>query len=842
VSPPRRPGAFAFALRLALREWRSGEMRLLAAALAVAVAGLTSVGFFTDRVERAMSLRAAELLAADLALEARSPIGEALAARARTLGLATARTASFSSVVMIAGQFQLVEVKAVSEGYPLRGRLRVAPEPYAPDRPVTTVPEPGTVWLDPRLMSLTGLATGERIELGAASFTVAAALSYEPDRGGELFTLAPRVLMHEADLPATGLVQPGSRVEYRLLLAGEPATLARFRDTAEPELGAGAHFHGVEDARPELRIALERAKQFLGLAALVGVLLAGAAIALACRRHAARQLDGTAVLRCFGASQGFIARVHALEIGLIGLAASLLGCGLGFAAQAGLASLLGPLLLGELPAPSWAPLAQGLATGLVTVAGFALPPLMRLKDVPPARVLRRDLGSLPARVPVVYASALAAFSLLVVWQARDAWLAGYVLAGGALALAALALGGAALVRALAPLRSRVGVSLRFGLASIARRAGASVVQLVAFGLGATVLLLLGVVRGDLLAEWQRSLPADTPNFFLVNIQPDETGALEAFLASRGLDTAELYPMVRARLRAIGERAVRGEDYADPRARRLATREFNLSWSGRLAPDNRVVAGRWWGDGTQSSPPPGSAGVEFSVEEGLAGTLGIALGDRLAFEVAGERLAGPVTSLRSVEWDSFRVNFFVITPPGALDGYPATYVTSFYLPEARHGLLVELVQRFPSVTVLDVGALLDKVREIMDQAVVGVQYVFLFTLLAGLLVLFAAVQATVDERRFEAAVVRAFGGSHAALTRALAAEFVTIGLLAGLLAAAAASAIGAVLASRVFQLAYHGDPWLWVLGVTGGGLGVGVAGLLATRPALAHPPLLVMRDS
>ena len=830
--------SFGRIVRLALRgigrEWHAGELKVLIAALVVAVASTTAVGFFTDRVERAMHSQAAELLAADIVLHSPQPIEAVFYEQARQLGLSTADTVSFRSVLLVDEQLELAEVKAVSSAYPLHGTLRVATQAYGEDQATSKIPAPGSVWLDSRLLSKLGLEVGDSVELGESRFRIGAVLSYEPDRGGDLFSIAPRVLMHFDDVPATNLVQPGSRVTYALLLAGAPASVQRFRLEAEPELGSSKHFHSVEEGRPELRTALARAEQFLGLSSLVAVLLAGAAIAVSSRRYVDRRLDTAALMRCLGANQRTITSVFSLQVLLVGLAASAVGCLLGLAAQSVLVEVFSSLLLASLPVPSFQPVVAGLLTGIITLAGFALPPMLRLRDVSPARVMRRDLGTLPPRVFTAYGFAFGALAVLVLWHAGNTKLALYVIGAAVATLVVLAGFAIVLVRALKTLRRRVGTAWAFGLANLSRRARGSVLQMVAFGLGFTMLLLLTIVRGDILDEWQRNLPPDAPNYFLINVQPAEVDALRSFLADTSGSMPALYPMVRGRLQHINDHSVSADDYTDPEIQRLATRQFNLSWATEPGPGNLITAGDWW---QAEVTEPG----QFSVEDELAQSLGIELGDRLSFDVGGQSVAGTVTSLRAVEWDSFDVNFFVVAPPALLQDQPATFISSFHLAADQRDVLVELVRRFPSVTVLDVDALVTKVRQIMEQAVVGVEYVFLFTLLAGVVVLVAAVQSTMDERRFETAIIRTLGGRRLMLWQGLASEFVTLGLLAGLVAAVLSSAVGFVVAREIFQLQYQGDAGVWIVGMLGGGLGTGLVGLLSARGAIEQSPLRTLRE-
>jgi len=823
-----------FSWHALVRESRAGELRVLAAALIIAVTSITSVGFFTDRVRLAMSEQAAELLAADLVVSSTRPALREWEAQARAIGLQTARLANFPSVILAGEVPQLVDVKAVTDGYPLRGEVRVADKPYGAERPIQRIPERGTVWLDSRLTSSLGLARGAALRLGSKRFVASHVVAYEPDRGGDLIAFAPRLLMNEADLAATGLLGPGSRVSHRLLLAGSPDSLLRFRQWIEPRLASGEKVLDVRDARPELRSALERGEKFLGLAALVSVILAGVAISAAARRYSSRHLDGAAVMRCLGAEQNFITRLHLFKMFWLGLMASTAGCLIGFAAQEVLAQIQSGLFATQLPAPSWRPVAVGIATGLILLVGFALPSLARLKTVPPLRVLRRDLGAVPVSALGAYGTALAAVAALLMWQAADIRLTALVLAGSLVTVLTLAIVSLGMVRALRLLRGRVGVAWRYGLANISRRAQSSVAQILAFGLGIMVLLLLSIVRGDLIASWQDRLPPDAPNQFLINIQPDQVEAVHAFLKGREIGRAQLFPMIRARLVAINDRVVTGANYTDDRARRLVEREFNMSWAAGIQDDNRLVAGRWWS--------PDEHGKHLvSVEKGLAERLGLQTGDRLRWRIADRELTLTIASIRSVEWDSFRANFFVVAPPGVLDDFPATYMTGFHLPAPDRNFLSQLVRRFPNVTIIDVDAIMNKVRTIMDRVNLSVQYVFLFTLFAGLTVLYSAIQSTQDERLYESALLRTLGASRNHVLKGLLSEFAALGLLAGILAAVAASIAGLVLARQVFQLNYLINPWIWVIGLAGGAVGVALFGTIGARFVLNRPPLQSMKE-
>ena len=512
---------------------------------------------------------------------------------------------------------------------------------------------------------------------------------------------------------------------------------------------------------------------------------------------------------------------------------AVVGTAIGYLAQSGIAWLLRDLLRGDLPPPSGDAFLLGVVTAVVVLVGFALPPLLRLKRVPPARVLRRDLEPPPLRYAVVYGLAIGAVLALLYWIVRDPKLVGYVAGGLGATFVLLAVAGWLLVKALAPLRSGVGVAWRYGLANIARRGRDSIVQIVAFGLGFMVLLLLALVRDDLLQDWQRSLPADAPNYFMINIRPDEGAGVEQFFAKAGLPVTELVPMLRARLSAINDVPVERIVFQGERANDFVEREANLSWSATLAPGNKIVAGQWWSDEVRGDP-------QISVEVDYAERLGLKVGDTLTYDIAGEAVTGKITNLREVRWDTFKPNFFVVFSPGVLETATGTLITSVHVEPQQRPVLVDLVRQFPEVTIIDIEALLAQVRDVMNKASLAVQYVFLFTLAAGLMVLLAAVQATRDERRYESAMLRTLGASRRVVFQGVAAEFIVLGALAGLLAAAGATAVGYLLATRVFDLQYSPDPWVWLIGVAGGAVLVGSAGILAARSVVSHPPMQALR--
>ncbi|MCG8426538.1 MAG: FtsX-like permease family protein, partial [Chromatiales bacterium] len=607
--------ALQFALRLLRRDWRSGEIRLLSLALIIAAASVTAVSFFTNRVERAIELQAAEMLAADLVVTSSRPTPDSLYEQAERLGLSSANTLSFPSVVVTGERTQLVNVKAISGNYPLRGELRTRPRLGAPEEVAQQIPASGSVWTESRLLGNLQLSVGETLHLGEKSFDITRVLSRDSGGSGNLFRLGARVLLNIDDIPATGLVTPASRVRYSLLLAGPPAALEKFKRWVRANHPTGFRFEDISNARPELRTALDRGSSFLALAALAAVLIAGAAVALATHRFVDKQSDVSAVMRCLGASRRFIFQVLLIRLLIIALLASTVGSVLGFIAQFLLVELIGDWFTSDLPAPDLYPLFIGLGTGLITLLGFTLTPMLRLSAVPPLRVLRRELGAPPTTFWILGAGAFTALALLMFWQAGDVTLAGMVLGGTLTAVSLMLLVSHGLVQSLTPLRQHAGSTWRYGLAGLARNPTMTAVQLTGFGIGMLALLLLAIVRVDLLNAWEQTIPEETPNHFLINIQPQEVEALGNYLAEQGLNNGGLYPMLRARLTQINGNGISPDDYSDPRSRRLVNREFNLSWAAEMQNHNALLQGEWWSEEQRQAQL-------FSVEEGIAQTLGI----------------------------------------------------------------------------------------------------------------------------------------------------------------------------------------------------------------------------
>jgi len=830
---------FKLSFRMLYRDWRAGELNVLVLALVIAISGLTTVGFFADRVEMGLARESNQLLGADLLVISSQPLPEHYVNEASRLGLTVSSVTKFPSMISNGDNNLLTEIKAVTEGYPLRGRVLLASRlskaltAQPKIQAAIGIPQPGTIWVDEKVMTRLALKDGDVVDVGAMQLTVTELVVREPDHSVGFINMGPRVMMNAADLPETDLIQQGSRISYNLLVAGEVASVQQFRDWAKPQLTKAQRIEGIRDARPEIKAALERAEKFLNLAALASVVLAAVAIALAVRRFTQRHLDGCAVMRSLGASQQQLFYLYLYYFIALGVIASSIGCLIGFAAQEILTHWLTGIVETALPWPNGLPALHGLLVGLVLLLGFALPPVLNLRSVPALRVLRRDIGLSNAHSIAGYLLGLAALSLLFIWKAQDLKLGLYIVTGFTAAIAIFGCLGWLLIKMLSNLRHQAGGAWRYGLASIRRRAVSSVLQAVALGLGLMALLVLTLIQDDLIEDWHASLPPDAPNHFLVNIQADQLQPLEEFFQQYAIEHPPLFPMVRGRLVKINGKNVSPENYADdPHAERHIRREFNLSWANRLALDNQIVQGTWWNADTNEAV--------MSIEEGIAKTIRVKLGDELTYNIAGSHFSARITSIRKVDWDSFRVNFFVVVPPGLLDNYPASYITSFYVPPAEIAMMHELVRTFPNILVVDVAIVINQVQQMIQQVSQAIEFVFLFTVLAGFAVLYAAIAATQDERIYEAAIFRTLGAKREQLWRAWATEFAILGALSGLFASAGASMLGYFIGQHVLHLNYTFNPWIWLVGTLTGMIGVLVAGLLGTRSALSSPPLLTLR--
>lgn len=822
------------AVRLLARDWKSGEVAVLFVALAVSVAAMSAVTFFTDRVRQAVTQQAGEVLAADLRLQSVDPLPREYLTLAAAEGVASAEVIRFRSVLVAGESSSLIDLRGVTDGYPLRGEVRVADALAGTPYRAEGVPVRGEVWAEPGLLARLGLEVGDSVDLGRLELRVSRTLEFRPDEGWRLMEIAPTLLANADDVYGSGLLQPGSIAEYEMLFAADGAALDRFRARLEPQLAPQYEVRDIRDARPEVRTSLDRAEQFLVLSALVSVLLGGVAVAMAARRFVTRRFDGVALMKCIGARYRDILRLNVAQLAILVAMAGLAGSLVGYVAQFGLTWLLADFVEAELPAPGLDGAVLGPVTALVVAVGFALPPLLQLGTVPPARVLRQDLGPPPVRHLTVYGVAIAAIASMLYGMFGDLELLVYVVLGALGTLAVLYVAGRLLVLALQQLRGGVGVAWRYGVANVARRGRESSVQVVAFGLGLMVLLLLTLVRSELMVEWQALLPTQAANRFLINVQPGETEGIGRLLEARGVDPPEFTPLVRGRISHVNGVPVNEYEARDERARRELNDDLNLTWASTPSADNAVVQGVWW--------EPGDTTPQLSIEESLLEELGLALGDRLTYAIGGESLTVTITSVRTVQWDTFRPNFFMVLNPGAIEGFAHTFITSFHLSSEQRSVTLDIVREFPGVSVIDIDAVLDQVRNAMNRAALAVQYVFLFTIAAGLMVLLAAIQATRDERMFESAVLRTLGARRAVVLQGVAAEFTALGLLSGILAAAGAAISGYLIATEVFELDYRPGGSIWLLGLVLGAAIVGVSGTLAVRSVVNHSPVATLRGA
>jgi putative ABC transport system permease protein len=823
------------------RDLRAGELRLLIVAVTLAVAALTAVGFLADRMKGGLVRDARQLLGGDAVISSDNPTPQSFIDQARALGLRDLTTLSFPTMARApderGGASRLVALKAVPPGYPLRGSLKVAPQPDAPGAQTRDVPRQGEAWVDPPLLDMLGLAMGDPLLLGDAKLRVARVILIEPDRGTGFVNFAPRVMINEADLPATRLVQPASRIGYRFAVAGADPRVSAFATWAEQEVKSpavrGVRVESMESGRPEMRQTLDRAEKFLNLVALLAALLSAVAVALAARGFAASHLDDCAMLRVLGQSQRTIALSYTFEFALIGIAASAIGVAIGYSLHFVFLLLLAGLVESTLPAPTFWPVAFGMGMGLTLLFAFGLPPVLQLAQVPPLRVIRRDLGNLKPASAAVLAIGVAGFAALLLAASSDLKLG--AIAVGGFAAAALVFAGLSWL-AVKLLRMSVNEAtaprwMVLATRQISARPAYAVVQVSALAVGLLALVLLVLLRTDLVASWRRATPPDAPNRFVINVMPEQSEAFQKMLRDAGVQRYDWYPMIRGRLVAVNGRTVTPDDYPEDRAKRLLDREFNLSNTEVKPPHNEVVAGRW---------QPEEHGA-VSVEEGIASTLGLKMGDTLRFDIGGIQEDAKITSLRKVDWGSMRANFFVIYPVSHLQDVPVTYMSAFRAPE-RKGFDNELVRTFPNITNVDTTSTINQVQGVLDKVIRAVEFLFGFTLAAGVVVLFAAVTATREERAREFAIMRAVGASGALLRQVQRAELVGVGLLAGFLASIVASGVGWGLARYAFDFEWTASAWVPLVGALAGALLALAAGWWGLREVLNRPVIETLRRS
>ena len=826
-------------LRLVARDWRAGELRLLLAALLVAVGTVSAITFFVDRLHQALLAESTSFLAADRVLSGSQPIPDSFRDGAISQGLVISDTLLFPSMVYAetsAARNQLVSVKAVSETYPLRGTLRIADEPFATDRPTESLPQRGEVWLDSRLFPSLGVALGDFVQVGYEKLKISRVLTSEPDRGGSFFDLGPRVLMRMADVPATRVIQPGSRIGYRLLLAGDDRALSDYREQFREQFLGKYRWQSIRESSPSIGSALDRAESFLLLGGLLAVILAGIAVALSANRYAKRHYDHVSVLKTLGATPGEIQWGYFGVLTVLGVVGVVLGLLLGTGIHLGIVQLLATYLPSNLPLPGTRPLWLGAATGFICLIAFALPPLLALKNISPMRAVRRDLSVTTTSGLITYGLGTCGALTLLVWYSNSLWLTFWALAGGFLVCLVFGIIATLLLRGGRLAGMQAGSLWRLALAGLQRRRRENVAQIMIFGLAIMLLLILVLIRTSLLDEWRQQIPENAPNHFVMNVTRDQVDPMQTLLEEHTDYEGTLFPMMRGRIEAVNEipvrdyqRRNRSEDRGGPRL----SSERNLTWTNEPPPNNKMITGSWWAEDTQESL--------VSIEQGYAFGWGLRVGDELTFDLGGLKVDAKVANIRSVEWDSLRPNFFIIFSEAALANVPATYMTSFYLAPDRKRFLNDILSNYPTITVIEVDELINQVQQIVSRVTQAVELVLVLVLGAGALVLIASIQASRDQRMKEHALIRTLGGSRRLIAGSLASEFSILGLFAGVVAVVGAEITVYALESQVFEMAYQARPWFWLVGPLLGTLIVVTVGYLGTRSLISTPPATILRD-
>ena len=823
---------FNLALRLLWRDSRSGELTILILALIIAVTSSTTIALFSDRLQRTMTNQTAEFLAADLVISSPTPVPSEWLTKAIQLNLAQARTAEFSSVLIEHEELLLAGIKAVSAAYPLRGFLKTTTENYSTETITHNGPAQGTAWLEKRIFSALKLKLGDPLTVGEKQLTITHIITYEPDKKGDFYSFSPRVMINEADLPATGIVQPGSHVHYFFQFSGDAKALTEFKQWLKPQLNPSQRIMDIHEDRPELGTALNRAERYLGLSSTLVILISGVAIAMATRRYTERHFNATALLRCLGCKQNEILWLYSSQFVVLGLFASAVGCLLGWFAQEGLFYLLKDLLPQHVASPGLLAVLFGFIIGMAVLLGFALPPLLRLKQVSPLRVLRRELEPMPSSGWLIYGLSIGIMSLLIWKYTDDLKMTASILGIGLITLLALGL----LVYGLLNLASRalpsMSLTWRFGLQGLLKNSRASVSQILAFSLTLVAMVLSFTVRTDLIDNWQKQLPENAPNHFALNIFPDQQAAFKQELQQQHINGSQFFPVIKGRLVEINNTPVQKIVSKDTQGDNATHRELSLTWTQELPEENKIIAGNWWT--TQQ------AGL-VSVEQKLADSLKIKLGDHLLFTVGSQQINATVTSIRALRWDTMKPNFYMVFSPGTLDTYPSTFITSFYLPETQKNVLNTLVKKYPGTTILEVDLILQQFKTILTQLTQAINYLLYFALMAGFAVLFAAVYATLDNRIYEGALMRTLGANRSFLRKTHIIEFSTLGLISGLLAVVISEAIMYALYTQVMAMEYHPSFCLWAIIPLTGALFVGMAGCWGIRHVLNKSPLRVLRE-
>ncbi|MGR9114755.1 MAG: ABC transporter permease [Gammaproteobacteria bacterium] len=823
---------FILAVRLLIRDSRSGELTILLAALIIAVTSSTAITLFADRLHRTMTTQAADFLAADLVITGPSRIPEAWLAKAKQLNLKAAETTEFSSVLLENDELLLAGVKAVSSNYPLRGFLKITASDYKAEQTVHSGPEIGHAWVEQRILSALKLKVGDTLTVGEKALVVSHILAYEPDKRGDLYSLSPRVMIHAADLPATRVIQPGSHVHYFFQFSGDPESVTSFNRWIKPELNPSQRLMDIHEDRPELGTALDRAERYLGLSSIVVILIAGVAIATATRRYSERHFNATAILRCLGCKQRDVIWLYASQFIALGVLGSAVGCLFGWFAQVALFHLLENLLPRQIAQPGLLAVFFGFSTGMAILLGFAFPPLLRLKRVSPLRVLRRDLEPLPTSAWLVYGLATGIIALFIWRYTEDFTMTSIIIGIGLIAVLALALLVYGLLSGISKLLPRLNMAWRFGIQGLTRNRVASVSQILAFSITLVAMLLSFTVRNDLLDNWRQQLPENAANHFALNIFPAQQQALQQDLQDNRIIGNRFYPIVRGRLVKINGIPVQQIVSKDSQGERATHRDLSLTWSEQLPDENRITDGHWWRSN--------QTGL-VSIEQKLAENLKVDLGDTLTFTVGSEQFSATVASIRSVKWDTMKPNFYMIFSPGTLDRFANTFITSFYLPESKKNLLNEWIKKYPGITILEVDLILKQFKSILAQLTQAINYLLYFALLAGFTVLFSAVHASLDQRIHEGALMRTLGAHRLFLRKTHIIEFSLLGFSAGLLAIALSEVILFALYQRVLHLDYIPNFRLWFMVPIISALFVGLAGYWGVKDVVNKSPLSMLRE-
>ena len=826
---------FKFAAKAFFRQSRSGEVLVMIAAISMAVASLSAVGFLTDRISLSIEKQASELLAADLRISSPEPIPEEWIDLAKERKLDLASSQSFPSVVYSQEGNALARIKAVSSMYPLRGTVRISDNDSSDEYEVKKIPSPSEVWVDQAILYRLNAEIGDEISIGNSDFKITAILRYRPDQSIGFASLSPTVLMNISDIPGTGLITEGSRVNYSMLIAGENNEVQTFSELMSVKVNDSARISNPSDSSERTNQTINRSKQFLSLTVIISVLLSGIAISMSARRFAKKRMDMIALMKSFGAKRRFILQTIIIQLTMIGLTGVILGSIMGFIVENLVANLIADLFMSELPSPTFQTLFIGLLAAFILLPGFAFSSLLQLSNTSAIKVLRKNAIPAPPSELFIAGGALLSLSILLYYFVRDIELLAVIILGMLIISLLLFFIGQILAQILGSLRGGFGASWRYGLANVSRRGRDSAIQIVAFGLSLTALLLLSLIRTDLLTDWQKALGENTPNYFLINIQSYQTEGIREILKSSDGVNPEFVPLVRARMTKINGQSVQDRSYPDERGNWLANREANLSWSKTVNSKNKVTDGSWW-SADYKGPPL------VSIERSAAEDMGVAVGDNLTFLIAGENITAEISSIREVDWNSFSPNFFLVLSPNSLDTFPSSFISSMYLDKSENQILKELQINYPTVSVVDLDPILQQVRQVITKVSIAVQAVFIFTLIAGITVLFSAVHSTIDERKFESALLRAVGMKTRNVIISLLSEFSAIGLSAGILAASGASILAWQIASRFFEISYIFNLSLWLAGIVCGVVLVSLFGYIASRDAIKSPPVNVLRNT